>query len=164
MKKLILGLLFFCFIAQAADSANKQVQGEINKVLNSFHQAAGEADFNRYMSLLATDAVFLGTDSSERWTKSEFSAFVKPYFSQGKGWLYQPISRHVSQTPVRHIVFFDELLENKSYGRCRGTGVLINTPQGWKILQYNLSIAVPNGVANEVVESIKGFRLQLNND
>jgi hypothetical protein len=34
---------------------------------------------------LAEDAIFQGKDSAERWNKSEFSAFVNPYFSQGKG-------------------------------------------------------------------------------
>lgn len=161
MYKVLFGFIFFSLFTQAA-TLTKTVHGELDEVLDSFHQAASEADFEKYMSLLARDAIYLGTDSSERWNKNEFSAFVKPYFSQGNGWLYKPIERNVTGTQASHIVFFDELLENKNYGLCRGTGVLINTPKGWKILQYNLSIVVPNAIAKEVVESIKTHRLTTN--
>lgn len=150
MYKIILCLLFISVFSSAND--------ELEQVLNSFHQAAAEANYEQYMGLLADDAIYLGTDSSERWTKAEFSAFVKPYFSRGKGWLYHPVERHITKTTANNVVFFDEILENKNYGRCRGSGVLIHTEQGWKILQYNLSIPVPNAIALDVVGSIKGYR------
>lgn len=150
MYKVILGFIFFsCFV-----TANS----ELDKVLDSFHQAAAEANYEEYLGLLAQDAIYLGTDSSERWNKSEFAAFVKPYFSQGRGWLYTPVERHITKSQVSNIAFFDELLENKSYGRCRGSGVLINTDQGWKILQYNLSIPLPNEIARQVVDVIQAHR------
>lgn len=160
MYKIICGFIFFSLFSNAVNAATltKTAQSDIAIVLDSFHQAASEANFEQYMGLLAQGAIFLGTDSSERWNKSEFSEFVKSYFSQGKGWLYRPVERNITGTQANHIVFFDELLENENYGLCRGTGVLINTPKGWKILQYNLSIVVPNAVAKEVVESIKEHR------
>ena len=150
MYKIFLSLCLFCSVASAHQ--------DLEKVLDSFHQAAAEADYQRYMNLLADDAIYLGTDGGERWNKAEFSAFVKPYFSQGKGWLYRPIERHITTTEANNIVFFDELLDNENYGRCRGSGLLINTKQGWKILQYNLSIPVPNAIASDVVDSIEGYR------
>ncbi len=150
MYKVILGLVFFSLFTIAND--------ELDAVLDNFHQAAGEANYDKYIDLLAQDAIYLGTDSGERWNKKQFAAFVKPYFSQGKGWLYQPIERHITPTQASNIFFFDELLENKNYGRCRGSGLLINTKQGWKILQYNLSIPVPNTIARQVVKSIKAYR------
>lgn len=161
MYKIMFGFIFLSLFNYATHAATltTTVQSEIDIVLDSFHQAASEANFEQYMGLLARDAIFLGTDSSERWSKNEFSAFVQPYFSQGKGWLYRPIERNVTGTQANHIVFFDELLENENYGLCRGTGVLINTPKGWKILQYNLSIVVPNAIAKEVVGAIKDHRL-----
>ena len=50
---------------------------------------------------------------------------------------------------------FDELLENEKYGTCRGSGVLIATPEGWRIAQYNLTFVVPNDIALEVVKTIR---------
>ena len=150
MYKILLGLVFFSLFAAA--------NSEHDAVLDDFHQAAGEANYDKYINLLDKDAIYLGTDSSERWNKDEFSAFVKPYFSQGKGWLYRPVERHITLTQASNIVFFDELLENENYGRCRGSGLLIKTKAGWKILQYNLSTPVPNAIAREVVNSINQYR------
>jgi hypothetical protein len=127
----------------------------IASTLDQFHQAAGEANAKDYLNLLTDNAVFLGTDSNERWTKKQFTAFVLPYFDKGSGWLYLVQKRHISLLDNNSIAFFDETLENSNYGICRGSGVLIKTAKGWKISQYNLSLMVPNGIAKKVVEEIK---------
>lgn len=127
---------------------------DVARVLDKFHQAAAGADIETYLGLMTKDAVFLGTDASERWDKQAFSEFVKPYFSQGKGWLYQMQKRHITESG-NNMAFFDELLINESYGLCRGSGVLVKTSVGWKIAQYNLSIPVPNAIAKKVVKQIK---------
>ncbi len=147
--------LIFIFISFASSAQVTKEEQIISLTLDKFHQAAAEANAEVYLSLLANDAVFLGTDASERWTKKQFSAFVLPYFNQGKGWLYEMKDRNISLLGDNLVAFFDEILENENYGRCRGTGVLIKTNQGWKISQYNLSIMVPNDVAKKVVEQIK---------
>jgi len=128
---------------------------EIDKVLNSFHQAAADAEAKPYFDLLSQDSIFLGTDATERWTKAEFKAFVVPYFSKGQGWLYTPTQRNISLIEKGQVAFFDELLDSESYGTCRGSGVLIKTQHGWKISQYNLSIPMPNGIAKALVKQIK---------
>ena len=56
------------------------------------------------------------------------------------------------------MAWFDELLDNAKYGRCRGTGVLRKMESGkggWKIVQYNLTLTIPNEVAGEVVALVK---------
>ena len=141
---------------------DKVTEDEIGKVLNTFHQAAADANQVLYFSLLDEQAIFLGTDGSERWNKNEFSDFVTPYFSKGQGWLYQPSQRNITIVPPSNsneqLAFFDELLENNNYGQCRGSGVLRLTSSGWKILQYNLSIPVPNGIASDVVDKIQNYQ------
>jgi ketosteroid isomerase-like protein len=129
----------------------------IDKVLNSFHQAAADAKEKPYLDLLSEDAIFLGTDASERWTKETFKAFVIPYFSKGEGWLYMPLQRNINLIESSQVAFFDELLSSKIYGTCRGSGVLIKTKQGWKISQYSLSIPMPNGIAKALVKQVKDF-------
>jgi len=155
----IFTLCFFSIHLCANDNVAKN---KIGKVLNTFHQAAANADQFLYFSLLDDQAIFLGTDGSERWNKKEFSDFVTPYFSKGQGWLYQPRQRKITIIPENkgntQLAFFDELLENKNYGQCRGSGVLRLTSSGWKILQYNLSIPVPNGIASDVVGQIKSYQ------
>jgi len=145
-------------------SSNLLANSDINNVLDTFHQAAENADQKLYFSLLDEQAVFLGTDGTERWSRKEFFDFVTPYFSQGRGWAYKPRQRNITliSTGINgdQLAFFDELLDNKNYGECRGSGVIRLTPQGWKILQYNLSIPVPNGISSEVVGKITKYHQQ----
>lgn len=133
----------------------------IEEVLNSFHLAAADANEDLYLASMTKDAVFLGTDASERWTKSEFKDFVHPHFKKGNGWLYTPIERNITLLTAPNIAYFDELLNSQSYGKCRGTGVLIKTLSGWKISQYNLSVPLPNPIAKKLVETIKKFESEI---
>ena len=112
--------------------------------LDVLHQAASDADSDRYFGVFAADAVFLGTDATERWTRDEFMAYAKPYFDQGRGWTYVMAERHVSIAADGATAWFDERLDNASYGETRGSGVLIKESGEWKISQYNLTIPIPN--------------------
>ena len=40
--------------------------------------------------------------------------------------------------------WFDEIVVSKRWGRFRGTGVLIEGADGWKIAHYSLTALVPN--------------------
>ena len=137
---------------------------QVTQTLDDFHQAAAEADYDKYFGLLANNAIFLGTDASERWTKQEFSAYVKPYFEKGQGWLYRLSSRNISPIADTNLVFFDELLENDHYGQCRGSGVLIKENGQWKVLQYNLSVMVPNKISKQVVSLISRSKNQVSSE
>lgn len=128
---------------------------DIGAVLDDFHDAAAKADGHRYFSYWTNESVFLGTDATERWTGDQFLAFAKPYFDQGKGWTYRPRDRAITLGPGGEYAFFDELLDNDKLGVCRGSGVLRRMDGGWRILQYNLSIPVPNESAGEVVRTIR---------
>ena len=45
--------------------------------------------------------------------------------------------------------YFDELLDNAKLGLCRGSGILAKKGDDWKVLQYNLSIPIPNALAED---------------
>lgn len=47
------------------------------------------------------------------------------------------------------------MLDNDKYGECRGTGVLVKLGGAWRIVQYNLTIPIPNEIALDVVEMIR---------
>lgn len=157
MKIQYLWVIFTCmsFVAQAQQAKEEQA---IDKVLSEFHQAAADANAKIYLNLLTDDAIFLGTDATERWTKTQFTDFVLPYFNQGKGWVYVAKERNVSLLSQHKVAFFDEVLENKKYGYCRGSGVLVQTDQGWKISQYNLTFLVPNDIAEQVAATIQTYK------
>jgi ketosteroid isomerase-like protein len=127
----------------------------ISRALDAFHAAAAHADEKAYFALLAPNAVFLGTDATERWDKAAFQAFAHPYFSKGKGWTFTPRNRHVDLSRDRRVAWFDELLDSATYGECRGSGVLEKLDGGWKITQYHLTIPMPNNLAKDLVARIR---------
>ena len=132
---------------------------DIAAVLDKLHLAAAKADGPAYFALYTPDAVFLGTDVTERWTIPAFRAYAQPYFDKGQGWTYAARERQVTLAPVdcRCVAWFDEVLDSQSYGTARGTGTLVRTADGWKVTQYALTFPIPNDVADEVVAKIRAY-------
>lgn len=144
---------------QDADIDAVDYADAVEAVLDDFHRAASEADGDAYFGLFAAEGVFLGTDATERWTVDEFRAYAKPFFDQGRGWTYKPLERHVSISDDGGTAWFDERLHNDGLGETRGSGVLVRRGGAWKVAQYNLTIPVPNELAAELVERIRGLDL-----
>ncbi|NND04802.1 MAG: SnoaL-like domain-containing protein [Saprospiraceae bacterium] len=126
----------------------------INKVMDSWHAAASSADIDTYFDRFGNDAVFLGTDPTENWTKSEFHRFAKPYFNKGQVWDFKPLDRNVFFDEEGNISWFNELLDTWM-GKCRGSGVLKKSSTGkWELAQYNLAILVPNDKVSEYLKLV----------
>ena len=158
------GLLVGCVVAVGNTTDRKGSLGasksEMNKanvdnVIDAFHAAAAAADERAYFDLLSEDAVFIGTDATERWTKEQFREYCQPYFSQGKGWKYVPRGRMISFVPDSKVAWFDELLDHAKYGVCRGSGVVVWKDGRALIAQYNLSVPIPNERMMEVQQIIQ---------
>jgi hypothetical protein len=124
-------------------------------VLDALHAAAAAADGERYFALFEPQAVFLGTDATERWSLAQFRAYATPFFARGQGWTYVPTERHVFLSAAGDVAWFDERLHNDKYGEVRGSGVLLAGPAGWRIAQYNLALPIPNELAAEFVAAIR---------
>ena len=131
----------------------------IDSTLDALHSAASTPDGSRYFSLFTSDAIYIGTDASERWTIRQFRDFAEPYFSKGRGWTYTPRERHIviADIPCGCVAWFDELLDSESYGTSRGTGVLLKQGSAWKISQYALTFPIPNDLAKGFTDQIKAF-------
>ncbi|HZV84492.1 MAG TPA: nuclear transport factor 2 family protein [Brevundimonas sp.] len=150
---MIASLMALSLLVQAPSSQ----EAEVAAVLDRLNEASTAADAAAYFSLFTPDARFIGTDATERWSLSQFRAFAEPYFARGRGWTYNASARVITIAPIecRCIAWFDEELENASYGQTRGSGVLRLTPDGWKIEQYVLSFAIPNERSDAVVAAIR---------
>lgn len=122
----------------------------IASVLDDWHAAAARADEKRYFDHFADQAVFLGTDATERWDLEGFRKAVHPYFEQGKAWKYRSVRRAINVSPDGKRAWFDEDLETEKLGPARGSGVLVKENGRWKIAQYDLSIPIPNARFKEV--------------
>lgn len=147
-------LLFLCFalslqLAQCQSKAQVNAKTAINTVLESWHKAASDADFDTYFGLMTTDSYFLGTDATENWQYEDFKAFSKPYFDKGKAWSFSTLERNVFVQEGDDVAWFDEHLDTQM-GICRGSGAMKKIDGQWKIAHYVLSIAVPNDNVSEL--------------
>ena len=129
-------------------SQNTWAQEKLDVLLNGLHQDAHEGNYETYFERYTSDAVFLGTDKTERWTIQEFKEYAKPAFADGHGWTYEVVERNWEGSGDTR--WFDEILYNEKYGHCRGTGVVELINGEWKIAHYSLTLLIPNDIAAEV--------------
>ena len=134
---------------------------DLNAFLDGWHHAAAVAAESTYFAAMDSDAVYLGTDPGERWSKAAFREWAKPYFARGKAWAFTPFDRHVTLAPAGDFAWFDEKLKwfdtnlNTWMGTLRGSGVIRRTSAGWRIAQYNLTMELPNDRLGDVVRLLR---------
>jgi ketosteroid isomerase-like protein len=152
MKKFSLSILILVLgVVSSYAQTEATAQQQVTSVLDSWHKAAAQAQFDAYFGLMTNDAIFIGTDANENWNKTAFQAFAKPYFDKGKAWNFTAIERHVYIDKNGTLAWFDELLSTQMK-ICRGSGVLVKVGDSWKIQHYVLSMTVPNENVDEVVK------------
>ena len=141
--EILVVLSFFIIVNTNADDKR-----HVNELLDGLHYDAHKGNFDSYFDRYSSDAVFLGTDKTERWTIEEFKTYAKPAFVDGHGWTYKVIERNWEGDG--DIQWFDEILFNEKLGHCRGTGVVELINGEWKIAHYALTMLIPNSIAAEV--------------
>lgn len=141
MKKILPAVLLL-------SSLSSYSQISPDALLDGLHQDAHEGNFQTYFERYTSDAVFLGTDKTERWSIEEFKAYAEPAFADGHGLTYEVVERNWEGEGQTR--WFDEILFNEKLGHCRGTGVVEWTNGKWKIAHYALTMLVPNSIAAEV--------------
>ncbi|MBX2935435.1 MAG: nuclear transport factor 2 family protein [Ferruginibacter sp.] len=158
-KFVVLGVTLTCF-ASCTSNQNKELNTQIdsaleskqiNFMLDSFNRAAAKADFNTYFNFYTNDAIFTGTDATERWDKKSFMEWAKPIFDKGRAWNFTALERHIYFDATGNLAWFDELL-NTQMKICRGSGVLVKQGGHWKVQQYILSTTVPNELLDTVIK------------
>jgi ketosteroid isomerase-like protein len=155
MKFIILSLVGI-FIATSVIAQSSKEITVINEFIDGWHKAAAQADAKRFFDSMDEHSIYIGTDAKERWTKSEFLSFAKPYFDKGKAWDFKPYDRDLHVTSDGQYAWFSELLHTWM-GVCRGSGILRKTTAGWRIEQYHLSVTVPNEVIHDFISLVDAF-------
>ena len=115
----------------------------LDQMIDNWHIAAAQANFEAYFSITNANFVFLGTAPGERWTKPEFMAFCKPYFDKGKAWDFKSSNRNWQFAADGKVAYFDEDLQTWMEG-CRGSGICVLENGQWKIAYYNLTVLIEN--------------------
>ncbi len=139
-----------------------QVSSEIkaiNELVDRWHKAAAETDFEAFFGCMDEDAYYIGTDETEKWNTKEFKAFCKPYFDQGSAWDFKPFDRGVYLNEAKDLAWFDEKLKTWM-GVCRSSGVIIKVGDSWKIKHYHLSITVPNDVTRDFIQLVEKYKAE----
>jgi len=149
----ILLFLSSCYFVNAQNTPQQTatIKTEINTLMNNWHKAASEANFDNYFDAMDNTAVFVGTDASEVWSKNEFQNFSKPYFDKGKAWSFSTIKRNIYTHSSNKIAWFNEILDTWM-GICRGSGVVEKINNKWIIKHYVLSVTVPNEDIKPVIK------------
>lgn len=154
-QKQILSLILLLSFVACKDKnsqfiANIDVEENVNQMLNQWHKDVAEFNYDAYFDKMSNDAIFVGTDASEVWSKQEFQHFSKPYFDKKQTWDFKPLIRNVYFHKDRKTAWFDEILDTWM-GTCRGSGVVMFDGENWKIQHYVLSVAIPNESIKEVI-------------
>ncbi len=150
MKYLFLIIPFFIVTSIFGQSKSDT---QINQTVDNWHLAAATANADIFFETMHKNAVYIGTDATERWTKSEFEAFARPYFDKGKAWDFKAIERKIYYSNSKKIAWFDETL-NTWMGVCRSSGVMIKEKKEWKIIHYHLSVTVPNDKIQSFIQLV----------
>lgn len=122
----------------------------VKRVLMDFARTFSEAATERCIGHLAADAMVFGTDKKERWTPSKLRAWVAPYFKKGIGAISLPRDQNVFIAPSGDLAWFDQRKVRADGGRLRSSGVLRRTKDGWRIVQMNTTIPIPNSLARKL--------------
>lgn len=136
------------------ENCTTSADATINVLLDQWHKAAATADEDVFFGSMTADAVYIGTDASERWLRDEMKTWSAPFFELDTAWSFTPYDRHIAYSEDGKLAWFDELLDTWM-GVCRASGVVVLTTEGWKIKHYHLSIAVPNEAVNDYLDILK---------
>ena len=79
---------------------------DIHIFIDKWHEAATKADGELFFGSMAENSIYIGTDATERWTKTEFISFAKPYFEEHKTWDFKPQDRDLHLSADGQYVWF----------------------------------------------------------
>ena len=136
-------------------SAIREATAVAAAVLDDWHLAAARFEEERYFNHMAPEAVFVGLDEHERWSKAEFRKWAHGGFQAHQIWDFKATHRNMVLSSSGDVAWFDELLDAANMGRARGTGVLVKDGKTWLIAQYALSLPIPRESFAEVRQLIQ---------
>lgn len=151
MKTRILLVIMVIFVSHYLIAQSEKET--IDNLLKEWHHAAADVNQQAYFDFIADDGIYIGTDSTEIWTKQAFYDWSTPHFAKGKTWNFRTNSRNIYLSENKNFAWFDELVTNGKI-TLRGSGVLEKKENTWKMKHYVLSLPVPNEKFTEVRDVI----------
>lgn len=139
---------------EACITTDTNLRADLGALIDAWHRAAATADEEGFFGRMTPESVYIGTDASERWKRDELRAWAEKAFDRDSAWDFTPADRHIIIGDDGRTAWWDEKLDTWM-GTCRGSGVLVNTPGGWKIQHYHLAVTVPNEKIRPFIELVK---------
>lgn len=149
--KRFLTACFLClgFLGAANAATDAELTKQVNAFVDEWHDDAANTRM-AYFDKIAKDGVYIGTDRTELWTRDEFKAWSRKYFDAKSAWTFRATRRNVYASADKSLIWFDELLDTRNMGHAMASGVIRKTRNGFEIVHYQLSVAVPNEVIDQV--------------
>ena len=150
--------------AKTATAQDAPVTAPLDTLLDRWHRAAATADSATFFGTMSADAVYLGTDAAERWTRDSMARWAAPYFRRDTAWAFTPLHREWYFADDGRTAWFEEHLDSPHMGVVRGSGVatrvresgaLSGVGSAWELRHYNLALAVPNERMDAVQEAMR---------
>lgn len=116
-------------------------------VLVGHLEAVASKDVQQLRLFFHPEALFFGTDDSERWTTDDLAKLL---VESEAGWdMRECLKREVRYISPACVSFF-EVVRHLKYGLFRGSGIVVKDDEGqWMIRHYVLSYSVPNKLADK---------------
>ncbi len=137
--------------SKTKSTKEQKLEQSLQKLLDDWHHAAATADEVTFFGMMAQDAVYIGTDASEKWYRDELKTWSKKYFDRDTAWAFKPITRSIYFSNDYKMAWFEENLETRMKV-CHGSGVLMLENKVWKIKHYVLSAAIPNEMMDDYLK------------
>lgn len=125
----------------------------LNQFMDSWHLAAAEANAEDFFGSMREDAIYIGTDKTERWLRDDLRKWSAKAFERESAWTFVASERNWQVHLDQQFAICDELLTTWM-GPCRATAVITWGKEGWKIIHYQLSVTIDN----EKIESFKALQ------
>jgi ketosteroid isomerase-like protein len=126
----------------------------LHTLIDGWHRAAATADADAFYGRMTADAIYLGTDATERWLRDELREWATFAFERESAWDFKPGNRVVYLSADEDYAWWEEDLDTWM-GPCRGSGVAQWVAGEWKIKHYHLSVTLPNEKVDGFLELIK---------
>lgn len=128
---------------------------QIGQLLDNWHNAAATADEAVFFGSMTSDAIYLGTDKTERWLRDELKEWSAKYFERESAWAFKPFDRNIYISEDGKMAWWEEKLDTWM-GVCMGSGVLSKTSQGWKIRHFHLGVTIDNDKIQDFIKLAEG--------
>ncbi len=151
---LILSIPVFVLQAQSKKAVKYEEQEIVlDQFMDAWHLAAATANAEVFFGMMREDAIYIGTDKSERWLRDELREWAAKAFESESAWTFKATERNWQIHKDENFAICDELLDTWM-GPCRSTAVLKKRDDEWQIIHYQLSVTIDN----DKIEDFKGLQ------